>query len=151
LYDQYAKHDYHIINIKELEWFTLHKVSKYHSTLINPQTRKATFALFVGVVGSCWLREKGNFNKVFFENTYIDSTFSSVLEDSKFIKDLKKSCHNGVNIGPKNALTWLGMKVGIWYAKKICWTLNRKQQHQNQNNLHVKIYKLQMNQKSYKI
>jgi hypothetical protein len=48
---------------------------------------------------------KGNFNKVYFENTYVDSTFSIILEDSKFIKDYKESCHNGVSIGPKNALT----------------------------------------------
>jgi hypothetical protein len=63
------------------------------------------FALFVRVVGSCWLGEKGNFNKVSFENTYVDSTFSIILEDSKFIKNYKKSCHNGVSIGPKHALT----------------------------------------------
>jgi len=77
------------------------------------------FALFVRVVGSCWLGEKGNFNKVSFENTYVDSTFSIILEDSKFIKDYKESCHNGVSIGPKHALTWLGIKVGIWYSKKF--------------------------------
>jgi hypothetical protein len=34
--------------------------------------------------------KKGNFNKTFFANTYVDSTFSIVLEDSKFIKDYKK-------------------------------------------------------------
>ncbi len=96
LYDQYAKHDYHIINIKELEWFTLQKGSNYHSTLINPQTKKATFVLFVGVVGSCWLGAKGNFNKVLFTNTYADPSS---------LKITKKSCHNRVNIGPKNALT----------------------------------------------
>jgi hypothetical protein len=69
---------------------TLQKGSNYHSTLINPQTIKATFALFIGVIGSCWLWEKGNFNKVSFENTYVDSTFSIILEDSKFIKDYKE-------------------------------------------------------------
>jgi hypothetical protein len=63
------------------------------------------FALFVKVVASCWLGGKGNSNKVSFENTYIDSTLSIILEDSKFIKDYKESCHNGVSTGPKNALT----------------------------------------------
>jgi len=86
----YAKHDYHIINIKELEWYTLQNGLNYHSTLINPQTKEATFALFMGVVGSCWLGEKGNFNKISFTNTYPNSTLSIVLEDSKFIKDYKK-------------------------------------------------------------
>jgi hypothetical protein len=105
LYDQYAKHDYHIINIKELEWLTLQKGSNYHNTLIKPQTKEGTFALFVVVVGSCWLGEKRNFNKVSFENTYIDSTFSIILEDSKFIKYYKESYHKGVSIGPKDALT----------------------------------------------
>jgi hypothetical protein len=53
------------------------------------------------------LGEKGKrkfFNKVSFQNTYVDSTFSIILEDSKFIKDYKERCHNGVSIGPKNAL-----------------------------------------------
>jgi hypothetical protein len=76
--------------MKELEWFRLQKGSNYHSTLINPQTRKSTFALFIGVVGSCWLGGKGHFNKVSFLNTYVDSTFLVVLEDSKFIKDYKE-------------------------------------------------------------
>jgi hypothetical protein len=57
--------------------------------------------------------KKGNFNKTFFANTYVDSTFSIVLEDSKFLKDYKKKSHNGVSIGPKNAPTYLGMKVEI--------------------------------------
>jgi hypothetical protein len=34
--------------------------------------------------------KKGNFNKVSFANTYAASTFSIVLEYSKFIKDYKE-------------------------------------------------------------
>ncbi len=101
LYDQYAKHDNHIININESRGFTPQKDSNYHITLINPQTKEATFALFVGVVGSCWLGEKGNFKKVSFANTYVDPFWKipSSLEITK------KSCHHGVNIRPKNGLT----------------------------------------------
>jgi hypothetical protein len=36
------------------------------------------------------LGEKGNFNKVSFANTYVDSTFLIILEDSKFIRDYKE-------------------------------------------------------------
>ncbi len=58
--------------------------------------------------------EKGIFNKVFFANTYVDSTFSIVREDSKFMKDYKEKLSQWSEYGPKNALTWLGMKVEVW-------------------------------------
>jgi hypothetical protein len=35
IYDQYEKHDYHIINIKDVEWGTLQKGSNYNNTLFN--------------------------------------------------------------------------------------------------------------------
>jgi hypothetical protein len=49
--------------------------------------------------------EKGIFNKVFFANTYVDSTFSIVREDSKFMKDYKEKLSQWSEYGPKNALT----------------------------------------------
>jgi hypothetical protein len=56
---------------------TLHKGSNYHSTLINLQTKNAMFALFVGVVGSCWLGGKGNFNKFLFKTHTLIQHFQS--------------------------------------------------------------------------
>ncbi len=59
--------------------------------------------------------KKGNFNKISFANTYVVSTFSIVLKDSKFIKDYKEKLSQWNEYQTKIALTWLGMKVEIWY------------------------------------
>jgi hypothetical protein len=47
------KHEYHVINIKDIEWGTLPQGANYHNTLFNLKTKEATFALFIGIVGSC--------------------------------------------------------------------------------------------------
>jgi hypothetical protein len=46
IYDQYEKHDYHNINIKDVEWGTLQKGSNYHNALFNLKTKEATFMIF---------------------------------------------------------------------------------------------------------
>jgi hypothetical protein len=47
------------------------------------------FALFIGIIGLCWLGPKGNYNKVSFANTYDESSFFIVLNASRFIKKHK--------------------------------------------------------------
>ncbi len=62
-YDQCEKHDYLVINIKQIEQGAFHQGSNYQSILFNLQT-KVAFALFVIFTGSCWLGSNGNYNKV---------------------------------------------------------------------------------------
>ncbi len=52
-----------------------------------PQTKEATFALFMGVVGSCWVGERRNYNQVSFVNTYENATFYITLINPKIIKE----------------------------------------------------------------
>jgi hypothetical protein len=61
----------------------------YHSILFNPKTKQKTFALFIRVVGSCYVGEKGYYNQVSVTNTYVDATFYISLNESKFIKEYK--------------------------------------------------------------
>jgi hypothetical protein len=49
--------------------------------------------------------KKGNFNKISFANTYVVSTFSIVLKDSKFIKDYKEKLSQWNEYQTKIALT----------------------------------------------
>lgn len=48
-----------------------------------------TFALFVGVGGSCWMGEKGNYDQVSFINTNVNVTFYIISHDTRFIKEYK--------------------------------------------------------------
>jgi hypothetical protein len=45
--------------------------------------------LFIRIVASCWLGKIGNYNKVFFVNTNVESSFFIVLNDSNFMNDYK--------------------------------------------------------------
>jgi hypothetical protein len=47
--DQYHKHDYYVINIKEVDWGTLQWVLNYHNILFNAQLKEITFALFIKI------------------------------------------------------------------------------------------------------
>jgi hypothetical protein len=67
--------------------------------------KKTIFALFIRIARSCWLEPKGYCNKVFFANTHVESSFSIVLNDSRFMNEYKNIYHNGMNIGLKNAHT----------------------------------------------
>ncbi len=58
--------------------------------MFNAKTKKAVFALFIGIAWSCWLGPKGNYNKVSFANTHAQSSFSIVLDDSKFMNEYRK-------------------------------------------------------------
>ncbi len=42
-YNKYENHDYHVINIKDVEWGSL-QGANYHNTLFNPETKETTFA-----------------------------------------------------------------------------------------------------------
>ncbi len=53
-YNEYEKHDYGVINIKDVEWGTLPRGAKKHNTLFNLETNEAEFALFTRIVGLCW-------------------------------------------------------------------------------------------------
>jgi len=64
------------------------------------------FALFVGIVGSCWVGGKGNYNQVSFANIDAKSTFSIILYDSKNFKEYKK-----INIKMESIL---GIKMYIF-------------------------------------
>jgi hypothetical protein len=48
-YDQYLKHDYYVINIKEVDWSNLQWVFHYHNILFNAQLKETTFALFIKI------------------------------------------------------------------------------------------------------
>ncbi len=109
-------------------WYSFHIIwsicktwLSYHSTLINLQTRQTTFTMFIGIVGSCWLGVKGNFNKFSFANTYIDSTFSISLENSKFIKNYKEKLSQWSDYWTKKCtnLTWYESRDLIIVKK--CW------------------------------
>jgi hypothetical protein len=76
-----------VLNIKIFGWGTIQRGLDYYNTLYNPQTKDAFFLLFVKIAGSCWLGKKGNYNKVSFVNTYIESSFFIVLNDSKFMNN----------------------------------------------------------------
>jgi hypothetical protein len=58
--------------------------------LFNLETKEAIFALFIGIVGLCWLGPKGNYIKVPFANTHVESSFSIVLNDSRFMNEYRK-------------------------------------------------------------
>ncbi len=60
-YNQYDEHEYHVLNIKEFEWGTPQRRSKYYNTLFNLEMKEAIFALFVGLARPCWLGQKGNY------------------------------------------------------------------------------------------
>jgi len=59
-YNYYEKHDYHVMNIKDVEWDTLPWGANYHNILFNPKTKEATFALFIRIARLCWLGPKQN-------------------------------------------------------------------------------------------
>jgi len=63
-----------VLNIKLFDRGTLQRGLKYYSTLYNPQTKESILALFVGIVGLCWLWKKGKYNEVSF-NTQAESHF----------------------------------------------------------------------------
>jgi hypothetical protein len=95
LYDQYKKHDYHILNIKDIEWGTLLKGANYYNILFNPKTKEEAFALFVRIVGSYWVGEMRNYNQMSFTNTYAIATLNCItLDDSKFIQEYKNKISN---------------------------------------------------------
>jgi len=102
-YNQYEKHDYHVINIKDVEWGTLPQSANYHNILFNLETKEAIFALFIGIGGLCWIVPQENYNKVSFANTHVESSFSIVLNDSRFVNEYRKKYNNGLNIGIQNA------------------------------------------------
>jgi len=56
--------------------------------------KETTFGLFVGIVGSYWVGEIGNYNQVSFTNTYANATFYITLNDSKFIHECKNKISN---------------------------------------------------------
>jgi hypothetical protein len=74
-----------VLNIKIVDWGTIQRGLYYYKTLYNLQTKDTFFVLFIKIAGSCWLGKKGNYNKVSFVNTYVESSFFIVLNDSKFI------------------------------------------------------------------
>jgi hypothetical protein len=55
----------------------------------NPKTKEVAFELFIKVVRSCWVGERGNYNQVSFANIYANATFYISFNDSKFIKEYK--------------------------------------------------------------
>jgi hypothetical protein len=48
------------MNIKDVEWDTLPWGANYHNILFNPETKEATFALFIRIARLCWLGPKQN-------------------------------------------------------------------------------------------
>jgi hypothetical protein len=56
----------------------------------NPKTKEVAFALFIRIVGSCWVGEKGNYYQMSYANTYVDATFYISLNESKFINFFEK-------------------------------------------------------------
>jgi hypothetical protein len=89
IYNQYEKRDYHIINIKDVEWDAFPKCSNNPSTFSNLKSKEVTFALFVRITRSWWVREKRNYIQMSFANTYVKSTFYITFNDSKFLKEYK--------------------------------------------------------------
>ncbi len=112
-YDQYKKHYYHILNIKDIEWGTLLKGANYCNTLFIPKMKETTFALFVGILGSYWVGKRRNYNQLTFTNTYAHATLRCVpLDDSKFIQEYKNEISNW-NQYWRNACTNL-----IWHENQ---------------------------------
>jgi hypothetical protein len=70
-----------VLNIKIFDWGTIQRGLDYYNTLYNLQTKDTFFSLFVRIARSCWLGKKGNYNKVSFANTYVESSFFIVLDD----------------------------------------------------------------------
>jgi len=66
------------------------KCKLYHNILFNLETKEAIFALFIGIGGLCWIVPKENYNKVSLANTYVESSFSIVLNDSTFMNEYRK-------------------------------------------------------------
>jgi hypothetical protein len=48
IFDQYEKHDYHIINIKDVELGALLEGSNYQNIFFSTKTKETIFALFIG-------------------------------------------------------------------------------------------------------
>ncbi len=88
-YNQWRPCEYHVLNITIFDWGTIQRGLNYYNTLYNLQTKDAFFSLFVRIAISCWLGKKGNYNKVSFANTYIESSFFIVFNNSKFMNDYK--------------------------------------------------------------
>ncbi len=78
-----------MLNIKIFYRGTIQRGFEYYNILYNPQTKDAFFDLFIKIARSCWLGKKGNYNKVFFVNIYVESSFFIILNDSKFMNDYK--------------------------------------------------------------
>jgi hypothetical protein len=99
----------------------------YHNTLFNPKTKEATyalflgFALFLGIVGSCWVGEIRNYNQVSFTNTYANATLHCItLDHSKFIQEYKNKISNWSQYW-KNTCTNL-----VWHENQEIIFLNIK-------------------------
>lgn len=90
-YNKYEKHDYHVINIIDVEWCVLPKGSNHHSELMHPQIKQATFVLFIGIGWTCWLGNKGNNNQVSLMKFYAKFVYSINLEHSKFMNESTKT------------------------------------------------------------
>jgi hypothetical protein len=72
--------------IRWLRWFVR---SHGNAFFFNLKTKEIVFALFVGIIRSCWVGGKGNYNQVSFANIDAKSTFSIILYDSKNFKEYK--------------------------------------------------------------
>jgi hypothetical protein len=101
-------------NIFESKWITLkRKVPPTIAHLINPQTREATFALFVGVV------EHVGWGKMFLLQTHMPiQHFQSSWKIPSVLKIIKKNCHKWNEYWTKKC-TNLVWKSGFDIQEKI--------------------------------
>jgi hypothetical protein len=95
------KDEYHVINIKEVEWGNLQWSSNYHSTLFNPQTKEMAFALFIGIVGLCCWGQKEITIKFHLLIHMLNHHFPLYLMIQDLWMSIETKYHNGQNIGRK--------------------------------------------------
>lgn len=84
-YNQYDEHEYHVLNIKEFEWGTPQRRSKYYNTLFNLETKEAIFCLVCRACKVMLVRTKRKLLTKRFVNINDESSFSIVLKNSKFM------------------------------------------------------------------